>query len=282
MTTRIATLAIALGPALAGALPAQDYRITSSSRQHVAEADMTVHVTFAVGRLQVKPGPADVLYRARLRYDAEAFEPAMRYDASSRRVRVGVEGLRGRSLDQDKPEQRLDLELSPVVPAMLELHYGAGIADLELGGLSLRRIDVKAGAAESVIRFSEPNRGTCESLTFQVGAIQLRTEHLGNAGCRRIEFKGAAGDITLDFTGAWPENSTINADLSVGLGAVVLRLPESAGVSMDVDRFLASFDRSGLRKRGTRYYSANYDEASVKLDFRVTTVLGNIELQWEK
>jgi len=279
---RLAVLVVALGPVLAPAGLAQDYRVTSSSRQRVAEPDVTVEVSFAVGRLQMKPGPDDVLYRARLRYDADAFEPVMRYDAGSRRVRVGVEGRHGQSIDHDNPEQRLDVELSPTVPASVELHYGAGVADLELGGLSLTRIDVKAGAAESVIRFSAPNRVTCETLTFQVGAINLQTEHLGNAGCRSIEFKGAAGDITLDFTGAWPENSTINADLAIGLASLTLRLPESAGVSMNVDRFLASFDQSGLRKRGTRYYSANYDATSVKLDFRVSTALGNIELEWVK
>jgi predicted membrane protein len=120
----------------------------------------------------------------------------------------------------------------------------------------------------------------CDAFTFEVGAINLRTEGLGNSRCRRIDLKGAAGDITLDFTGQWPANSTTAVDVKVGLGSVTLRLPESVGVAVDVDRVLASFDRSGLRKRGNRYYSANYDTASVKLDFHVQTAMGSVEIQW--
>jgi len=263
-------------------LQSQDMRLATAARQRGAEPDLSVEVTFGVGRLQVKPGPADVLYRARLRYDAESFEPIMRYSPDARHVRVGIEGLnhRGDLNWRDRPEQRLDVELSPTVPTALQLLYGAGMADVELGGLSLTGVEIKAGASESVIRFSEPNRVACDALTFEVGAINLRTEGLGNARCRRIELRGAAGDITLDFTGQWPENSTTTVDVKVGLGSVLLRLPESVGVSLDVDRVLASFDRSGLRRRGDRYYSGNYDTASVKLDFKVQTAVGSVEIRW--
>jgi len=275
-------LSLALGALTSASLPAQDMRLTTATRQRGSEPDVSVDVAFGVGRLQVKPGPDDALYRARLLYDAEVFQPIMRYDTAARRVRVGIEGLNNRgNLDyDDRPEQRLDLELSPLVPTALELHYGAGAADIELGGLSLTRVDVRAGAAESAIRFSKPNRVACDGLTFEVGAINLVTEGLGNARCRRIDLKGAAGDITLDFTGAWPENSTTDVDVKVGLGSVTLRLPETVGVAVDLDRVLASFDRAGLLKRGNRYYSANYDTASVKLDFKVQTAMGSVDIVW--
>jgi hypothetical protein len=206
----------------------------------------------------------------------------MSYSPDARQVRLGIEGLdhRGDLNYRDRPEQRLDVELSPSVPTDLHLEYGAGAAEIELGGLSLTSVEVKAGAAESTIRFSQPNRVPCQSLTFEVGAINLATEGLGNARCGRIDFKGGAGDITLDFTGQWPANATTTVDVTIGLGALTLRFPEGVGVAVDIDRVLASFDRSGLRKRGNRYYSANYDTASVKLDLNVKTALGSVEVQW--
>ncbi|HXV87176.1 MAG TPA: LiaF domain-containing protein [Gemmatimonadales bacterium] len=281
---RALTVTIALGTLAAAPLMSQDMRHASAARQRSQESDLSVTVTFGVGRLQVRPGPEDVLYRARLQYDAERFEPILRYSPEGRRVRVGIEGLnRGGDLNyRDRPEQRLDLDLSPAVPTDLELTYGAGLADIELGGLSLTRIQVKAGAAESVIRFSRPNQVKCEALTFEVGAINLKAEGLGNARCGRIDLKGAAGDITLDFTGAWPANTTVAVDLKVGLGSVRLRLPANVGVSVDIDRVLASFDRTGLLRRGSRYYSANYDAASTKLDFQVGTAMGHVEVEWVK
>jgi hypothetical protein len=279
---RAAALPVAVSLLAVTGLAAQDLRVTSAARQRAAERDINVSVAFGVGRFHLKPGPEGVLYRARLQYDAEAFEPVMRYDPQSRRVRLGVEGLhtRGRGSDHGKVEQRLDVELSPAVPADIELTFGAGAADVELGGLSVTSAHIKVGAAESVIRFSEPNRVACQSLTFEVGAIDLETERLGNARCARIALKGAAGDITLDLTGGWPQNSVTEIDAAVGLGALTLVLPEDVGVSVQIDRFLVTFDRAGLRKRGDRYYSANYDTATAKLNLDVKTAVGSVDVRW--
>ncbi len=274
--------------ALAGAgaaAQAQDYRTATESRQRRGEEALVVNVRFGVGEFRLRPGPDRMLYRMNLRYDARAFEPVSDYDAGTRRLRVGVEGLNHRGnrvnhADMPEQKQRLDLELSPAVPTELDLAFGAGAADIELGDLSLRQIDIKGGASETVVRFSRPNRIACERLTFQVGAIDLKTEKLGNARCRHIEFKGAAGDITLDFTGEWAEGSDTRVEVAVGLGSVTLRFPENLGVAIEVSRFLTSFDRSGLRRRGDVYYSAAYDEAKARVRLDVKAAMGNLEVQW--
>lgn len=280
---RLPACVLALAALTGAAAEAQDYRTTSQSRQRRGEAELLVNVEFGVGEFRLRPGPEGVLYRMNLRYDARAFEPVSDYDAGSRRLRVGVEGLnlRGNRIDYpNKLEQRLDLELSPAVPTALDLAFGAGAADLELGGLSLQRIELKAGAAETVVRFSQPNRIACGRLAFQMGAVELRTEKLGNARCRHIEFTGAAGDITLDFTGEWAEDPPTQVDITVGLGSVTLRFPEDLGIAINVDRFLTSFDRSGLLKRGNRYSSANYDSAKIKINLDVKAAMGSVEIEW--
>lgn len=280
--------ALALTVAFGGsaeAMRAQDFRTASASRQQRGEEDLAVSVQFAVGTLQLRPAPERVLYRMNLRYDARTFEPRSEYDTGDRRLRVGVEGLnvRGdRFPHRNLSEQRLELQLSPVVPTELELAFGAGQADVELGGLSLRDIQIKGGAAETVVRFSQPNRITCERLLFEVGAIDLKTERLGNARCRRIEFNGAAGDITLDLTGEWPSGEPAQVEIAVGLGSVRLRLPEAVGVAVGVDRFLTSFDQAGLQRRGNRYYSANYDRAGTRIELGVKAAMGSVEIEWVK
>lgn len=284
MTARRPWLAWAMAlSTLGGAAEAQDYHTTSQARQRRGEDDLTVSVEFGVGRFRLRPGPERVLYRMNLQYDARAFDPVSDYDVAARRLRVGIEGRdrRRQNVDlDDLPEQQLDLELSPAVPTVLDLAFGAGAAEIELGGLSLQRVEIKGGAAETVVRFSEPNRITCTRLAFHVGAIDLRTEKLGNARCEHIELRGAAGDITLDLSGAWPDGSTSRVEVAVGFGSVTLRLPEEIGISVEVDRFLTSFDRSGLRKRGNRYYSANYDAAGTKLTLDVKAAMGSVDVQW--
>jgi predicted membrane protein len=140
-------------------------------------------------------------------------------------------------------------------------------------------VAVKAGASDATIRVSQPNKGTCRSFTLEVGAIDLKTEKLGNARCEHLELKGGAADLTVDLTGDWPEGSN-QVDVSVGFGSVTLRLPEGVGVEADVERFLVNFDRSGLLRRGSNYYSANWDAAKTKIQLNLRAAMGDIQVEW--
>ena len=288
MTPRAAPLAVfSVAAVLLGSVgemgQAQDYRTTSGSRQRRGESELNARVEFAVGDLRIAPGAAGTLYRFDLVYDAEHFDPVASYNAESHRLRVGVDGHGHGNLNyRDRPRQQLDLNLSPATPLSLDLAFGAGTADVELGGLSLTDVAVKAGASETTVKVSEPNRVTCRVFTLEVGAIDLTTEKLGNARCERIELKSGAASVVLDLTGQWAEGTTTQVDIAVGLGSVTLRLPESVGVEADVERFLVNFDRSGLLRRGPNYYSANWDSAKTKLRINLKAALGDISVEWVK
>ncbi len=262
---------------------AQDYRTTTASRQPTGEADLSVQVEYGAGEFRLGPATGTLLYRTSLRYDATLFRPVHHYDPALRRLRVGIEGLdRGiRVSKRNLPEQRLEVALSPEVPAELELTFGAGSAEIELGGMSLRTAAVKTGASETRVSFASPNRIRCDELQLEVGAIDLRVGGLGNSRCSAIALKGAAAEVTFDFGGEWPDSGGVSVDLAVAMGSVTLELPRSIGLSARVDRFLAGFDRSGLRRRGDRYYSEGYDSASVRLDLNVKVGLGSLEVRWK-
>ncbi len=275
--------AIALLTVLNRAATAQEYRTASGSRDRRGESALDVKVEFGVGDLHISPGTAGTLYRYHLLYDADHFEPVTDYDPASRRLQLGVKGgTHGDYHYRDRPRQRLDLSLSPATPASLALTFGAGTSEIELGGLSMTDATVRGGASETKIRFSQPNRVACRRFSLEVGAIDLETEKLGNARCERIELKGAAGSVVLDLTGQWTEGATSDVDIAIGLGSVTLRLPENVGVEASIDRFLVSFDRSGLRRRGPNYYSENWDTAKTKLRIHVRAAMGDIAVEWVK
>ena len=262
---------------------AQDYRTVTGSRQRRGESDLRAVIEFGVGDLHIAPGSGGTLYRYNLVYDADHFDPVTNYNPDTRRLRIGVDGRgHGDVHYRDHTEQRLDLSLSPATPLALELSFGAGTGDVELGGLSLSSVAVKGGASEAIIKVSQPNPGHCTSFTLEVGAIDLKTEKLGNARCEHLELKGAAGDVTLDLTGQWPQGATSQVDVSVGFGSITLRLPQGVGVEADVQRFLVSFDRSGLLRRGSNYYSANWDTAKTKIELNLKAAMGDIQIEWVK
>ena len=270
--TSVAVL-LALVTTAAGAT-AQDWRSITSLRQYKGEEALNVDVEYGAGRLFITPGETNALYKATLRYDANAFRPLAQYQDG--RLRVGIEGgsVKGRHMKAG----RLDLALGPRVPIDLSLKFGAGRAEVELGGLKIRSAQIQTGASETSINVSSANAESCSKFDLQVGAAELRAEGLGNLNCESVNVDGGVGDVTLDFNGAWRVDADV--DIDMGLGALTLRLPRGLGVQVHKTGFLASFDSQGLVKRGNVYYSENWEQASNRASIRIDAAFGSVKVVW--
>lgn len=261
-------------------LSAQTMRTVAGNRQIGSQTALDVTVEFAAGRLTIGRDETGMLYRARVVYDEERFEPLLDYSAGDHSLRVGVDGLKGVHGGDHDTKQELRLDVTPKVPVTFDIKFGAGEAEVDLGGLNLRRAEINTGATDARIRFSTPTTGRCDNLTFHVGAASFKTEQLGNARCQHVEFMGGVGDLTLDFAGDWGGVTRPTADISVGLGSLTLRLPRNIGVQIDISRVFSSFDQSGMIKRDGAYFSPNYDTATTKLVLNVKSALGSVDVAW--
>ncbi|UCG85330.1 MAG: hypothetical protein JSW71_15530 [Gemmatimonadota bacterium] len=287
MTNRATTRWLLCVLSVAVAVPpaptlAQSYRTVSATRVAMGEEYLRVGVTFAAGVLRVMPGDGRTLYQGEIVFDDQKFRPVTDYDARTQSLRFGIERRDGvTKVGKIERPQRLDLSLAPNVPTDLTTSLGAAEAELELGGLSLKSLDINSGAAAAHVHFSSPNRIACSTLHLKTGAAEFRAERLGNARCERVVFVGGVGDVTLDFTGQWADRRAIcEADIKLGLGQLTLRLPKTVGVAIEIDRFLATFERAGLTKVGSSYVSYGYDLASTKLHITLKAVLGDIDIEW--
>lgn len=264
--------ALALWPAPAAA---QDWRTITSRRQQAGEDRLRVEVEFGAGELRVEPAAAGALYHTSIRYDASIFRPVTTYRGGS--LKLGLEGGGGVK-PRIREGGRLELGLGPGVPLDLDLAFGAVEADLELGGLKIRRAEISTGASETRLRFSQPNPERLDDLTIAVGAAAFRATGLANANAERVKVDGGVGEIVLDFTGEWRRDLTV--DIDMGLGSLTLRIPRGVGVRVVKDTFLMSFDSQGLIKRGNAYYSEDWDEAKYRLNIAVDGALGSIDVRW--
>ena len=267
---------------LAGPLSAQRLSTVAASRDLRGETELAVHVRFGLGTFTLTRDQTGALYRASLLYDQERFRPVHEYDADSRQLEFGVKSLRDDVNIKNKDDivQELELALAPSVLTSLNLEFGAGLAEVDLGGMAIRNATIKTGASEAVIAFSRPTITPCEKLEIKVGAARFRAERLGNSNCEAIEVDAAVGEITLDFAGEWQHSGITNADVTIGLGDLELRFPSHLGVSISLDRFLASFDDAGFVKRGDAYYSTGYDDAPAKLHLELKAVVGDVDVVW--
>jgi N-terminal domain of toast_rack, DUF2154/Cell wall-active antibiotics response 4TMS YvqF len=266
--------------ALAGGAHAQGMRSMTSARQLSGEErQLDVALQYGAGRLKVEPASGGFLYRMEMRYDERAFTPLTEYDRDSGRLRLGVESnrRRGESTRVDR-EQRATIALTPDVPMELELEFGAGEAEVELGGLSIRDVQIQTGASETRISFSEPNRVEARTVRVEAGAAELTVTGLGNARAERLEFEGGLGETTLDFGGEWRKDASVSIEM--GVGSLTLRLPRGVGVRIEKDSFLTSFDAPGMVRRGRAWFSRDYDDATRKLNISIDAALGSIDVQW--
>ena len=261
---------------LASAAPAfaQDWRTITSLRQFRGEPLLAVEVEYGAGNLTIGPATGNALYKATLRYDANAFRPLTQY--TDGRLRVGVEGgsIKGRNLKSG----RLDLALGNHVPLDMDLKFGAVHADVELGGLRIRSLHVATGASETDLLVSSSNPEHCSNANLEVGAAEFTASGLGNLNCEHFRMAGGVGDVTLDFNGAWRTDASV--DIDMGLGSLTVRVPRGLGVSVRKKGVLASFDSQELIKRGDTYYSENWDKASRRVTFTIDAALGSIRMVW--
>lgn len=280
-TLRLLTVA-GLTAAVVACQPAagQKMRSVTSARQLAGERRLDVELTYAAGRLTVEPARSNLLYRLDMRYNEERWRPLTEYDRQGGRLRLGLENVRRRGRDDVRSgrEDRATIALSPQVPMDLELEFGAGEAQVELGGLALEAVDISTGASETRITFSQPNRVAARTVKIAAGAAEIEVEKLGNARAERFEFEGGLGEATLDFTGAWSRSAT--ASIEMGVGEVRLRLPRGLGVRIEKDSFLTSFDAPGMTRRGDAWYSRGYDQARYRLDISIDAAVGSIEIDW--
>ena len=268
----------------AAPLSAQSWRTLTSARQLHGERDLNVEIRYGAGRFSLTPGNEGELYRMEMRYDEDKFSPVREYDADARTLRLGVRSREGQGVRvslgdrRNEPPPNLDISLSPDIAMALDLELGAVMADIDLGGLAIRRAHLETGASQTHLRFGEPNPVPCEVLEIQAGAAEFHATGLANANCSRITFSGGVGEMNLDFGGTWRRSQS--ASIEVGLGALNLRLPRDVGVSVKLNRFLASFDSAGFTRRGNTWYSANYDSARYRLTLDINASLGGIDVAW--
>jgi hypothetical protein len=276
LATSLAALALLAGCGSDRASAQQDWDTMTSSRSVSGETDLRVDVEYGAGTLVLGSAPSGSLYRTDLRYDRAVFSPRMDYENG--RLRVGMSGANGNARSHNIRGGELDVLLTREVPLYLSLQFGAAEANLDLGGLRVRSLELQTGASMTTLSVPVLNAESCERASFHVGAARFEATGLGNLNTANLEIRGGVGDIVLDFTGEWPAD--MRARIEMGLGSLTLRLPRGLGVQVNRGGALSSFDAQELVRRGSSYYSVGFDDATRKLTIALEASLGSTRIVW--
>jgi hypothetical protein len=205
-------------------------------------------ISFGAGSLNLSPG-AKNLVDGDVIYNVKELKPEVITNGNSIEIKQGdFKNLP--PFDDMKNEWDLKLGKSPID---LILQAGAYEAEYELGGLALKSLTVRDGAANVDLSFSEPNQTEMSILRYETGASSVTLSGLANANFSTLIFSGGAGDYTLDFSGELQRDATIN--IEAGFGDVNLIIPEGVNTKVTVESAAVDINHNSNWAQNGNLYS---------------------------
>jgi len=212
------------------------------------ESDETrLSLSFGAGTLTLSPG-AQGLVEGTALYNVKEFKPEIVKNGGNIEIKQGnFEGIP--PFDEIKNDWDLKLGKSPMD---LTIEAGAYEAKVELGGLALKSLTVKDGAAKVNLSFSEPNRVEMSRLSYSTGASEVKLTGLANANFSAFNFDGGAGSHTLDFSGELQRDASVK--VNSGLSDLTLIIPSGMNAVVTVDSGLSDIKTGeGWSQNGNVY-----------------------------
>jgi len=167
-----------------------------------------------------------------------------------------------------------DLKLGSM-PMHLTIDAGAYEGTMELGGLSLKSLTVKDGAASVNLSFSEPNLIEMSALAYSTGASEVKLSGLGNANFSKFDFDGGAGSYTLDFSGELQRDASVKVD--TGLSDLTLIIPDGVDATLTMDGGLTDINLGNGWSQSGNVYS--HEGSGPTLTIVVNMGAGNVTVK---
>ena len=255
--------------------------VTTSTRSVPLDdaKSVLVQIDFGVGEIDLGKSAEGQLLEAAFTSDMEDVEARVDYR------RRGERGLLDLSTDYEEGrlphdfKNEWDVGLAGNVPLELELDLGAAEGRFDLTDLAITRLELEVGAAECEVWWNRLNAERLSEIKVDAGASSLSMEGLGFAQFDHLRFEGGLGSFELDFSGDWQRSA--EADLEIGLGTLILWVPQDIGVRLVTEKALASVhvDRRFDSRGEGIYESDNYADAAIKLDCYVQVGMGSLEVK---
>lgn len=215
-----------------------------------ASGTASLSIAFGAGDLKLSPGAQGKLVEGTAVYNIKDLKPEVQQSGGTIEIRQGDYKFDDVAT-LNKIKNQWDLKLGST-PMDLSVKAGAYHGTMELGGLSLSRLMIKDGAADSTLSFESPNTVEMSVLNYETGASNVNLRGLANANFNTMVFKGGAGQYDIDFGGTLQHEAT--ASITCGFGDLTLRIPKTMNAVLTVQGGLHNVNlSSGWSQNGTVY-----------------------------
>lgn len=228
---------------------------TESETVEVGNAEtVRADVKMGVGEIEISGGASELM-EAEFTFNVDELEPRVSYDVSGTTGRLTVEHRRIEGFplgEYEDVRSEWDLIFNDNVPMDMTLSLGAARGDIDLRGMTLNSLDLEIGAGDADL-------------------------WLGDSPLRNLDIEVGAGKLTLDMVANWERD--FDAEITGGVGQLIIYLPSDVGVIVDVELGIAAIDARGLQKDGNTYTNDAYGESEVTLRIEIEGGIGDIRLE---
>jgi len=221
------------------------------------------------GKLDIAAG-SNQLVDGTIRYNVEDWKPTVTREGREVRIEQKVNG----SIPVgDNIINEWDLKLGKD-PIDLTVEAGAYEGSLNLTGVPIVRLKVTDGAGSNKLSFDAPNPVRMDSLTYETGASNITLEGLGNSDADVVNFKGGAGNFSLDFSGQLQRDMRVYVD--GGLGNITITVPSSTNARIVMSTSLNTISTKGTWTVDNNEYRTNGQGPLLRIEVKVG--IGNLNL----
>jgi hypothetical protein len=236
-----------------------------------AVADVTLQ--FGAGELVLNSGAQNALVSGTATYNVVDLKPTVTTNGNSVSIETGDLKLQGIPNFNQKYKNEWNLKFGDA-PMNLTINSGAYQGRMELGGLSIQSLQVKDGASEVNLGFSQPNKAEMSTYRYETGASNVKLTGLANANFGEMVFKSGAGSYTLDFTGELKRDATVT--VTSGVSSINVIVPQGVSARVLFDGGLSNVDiGGGWQKNGNQYTQSG---SGPTITINVNMGAGNLQL----
>ena len=166
------------------------------------------------------------------------------------------------------------------IPISFDVELGLGKGEFDFTGLSVKDLNLSAGASAVSLRFDQPNKSVIEDLTIEAGLSKFEGTKLCNANFNHMKFEGGVGSYRLDFGGTIDKE--VDVDIEVGLGSLTVTIPNDIGAKVVYEKSIIAhldIDSDFTEQTEDNYISSNYYSTAGKINLHIDAGLGSVKIR---
>jgi len=235
---------------------------------------LDLNLSFGAGKMVLLPNSGPDLVSGTATFNVADFKPEVTVDEFSVSLKQGNLKLNAVPTIDETIKNEWSLAIKNV-PLELDIKAGGYTGDFEFGGLAIRDLHIKDGAANVKLKFSTPNTETMNAFRYETGGSNISMEKLANANFQTMIFQSGAGNYNLDFSGLLQQNASVF--IETGLSRLVISVPDGVPAEVNFEGPLSKVIIQGdWQQSGEDYY---LEGQGPRLIFTIETKAGTVTLQ---